>query len=500
MKLAGAKSSPSWTMSDLEAALGDLKNNKSRDPEGLINELFKKNVIGENLKESILVMCNKLKIDQLIPLFMNYANVTTVHKKGSKFLLENERGIFRVAVLRYILMRLIYNDEYPGIDDNMSDCQMGARKRKGCRNNTFIVNGIIHDVMSSRKKTPVTLQIYDYRQMFDAINLEQAISDVFDVGMDNDNLTLVYKANKEIKMAVNTPSGLSERKDIFNVVLQGDTWGSLLASVQVDSIGKEVELSGYGYQYKDLLSVSLLGLVDDLIGVTEAGFKAQQMNALLNIKTAEKRLQFGETKCKSMLISKNPDNILDSNLMVDKWDVQHVDNPATGDSDIQETYSGQVPIDKTDKQKYLGFMISSKGDNMVNIKEMKNKSIWVIRKIFTKLDSLNLKKYYFECGILFLNTILRSSILYACETYYNLKETEVRQLEMLEEVFLRRLLKTSRGCPISQLYLETGHYPARFEIKMIRLLFLKYILNENPRSLMYKFLQLPSPTSAWTSG
>ena len=91
--------------------------------------------------------------------------------------------------------------------------------------------------------------------MFDAINLEQAISDVFDVGMDNENLTLVYKANKEIKMAVNFPTWLSERKDIFNVVLQGDSWGSLLASVQVDSIGKEVELSGYGYQYKDVLPV-----------------------------------------------------------------------------------------------------------------------------------------------------------------------------------------------------------------------------------------------------
>ena len=228
----------------------------------------------------------------------------------------------------------------------------------------------------------------------------------------------------------------------------------------------------------------------DLIGVTEAGFKAQQMNALLNVKKAEKRLQFGETKCKSMLISKNSDNVLDSNLMVDKWDVQHVDNPVTGDTDIQETYLGLVPIEKTDKQKYLGFMISSRGDNMINIKEMKNKSTWVTRKIFTKLDSLNLKKYYFECGILFLNTILRSSILYACETYYNLKETEVRQLEMLEEGFLRRLLKTSKGCPISQLYLETGHYPARFEIKKIRLLFLKYILNENPESLIYKFLQL----------
>ena len=63
---------------------------------------------------------------------------------------------------------------------NMSDCQMGGRKRKGCRNNIFIINGIIHNVMSSK---PALLQIYDYRQMFDAINLEQALSSIFDAGL-----------------------------------------------------------------------------------------------------------------------------------------------------------------------------------------------------------------------------------------------------------------------------------------------------------------------------
>ena len=45
MKLASAIKSKLWTMSDLETALGDLKNNRSRDPYGLINEIFKKNLI-----------------------------------------------------------------------------------------------------------------------------------------------------------------------------------------------------------------------------------------------------------------------------------------------------------------------------------------------------------------------------------------------------------------------------------------------------------------------
>ena len=44
-----------------------------------------------------------------------------------------------------------------------------------------------------------------------------------------------------------------------------------------------------------------------------------------------------------------------------------------------------------------------------------------------------MRKYYFECGMLFMNVMLRSSILYASETYYNLKENEIRQLERVEE-------------------------------------------------------------------
>ena len=71
LKLAEVRPTRLWEMSDLEVALSDLKNNKSRDPEGLINELFKKNVIGEDLKKSLLMMCNRLKVEQIIALFMN---------------------------------------------------------------------------------------------------------------------------------------------------------------------------------------------------------------------------------------------------------------------------------------------------------------------------------------------------------------------------------------------------------------------------------------------
>ena len=90
-------------------------------------------------------------------------------------------------------------------------------------------------------------------------------------------------------MAVNTPDGPTDRKTIENSVLQGDVFGSLMASVQVDSIGKECAAAGYGYKYKNFIPVGMLGLVDDTICISEAGFKAQMLNVFFNIKTAEKK-------------------------------------------------------------------------------------------------------------------------------------------------------------------------------------------------------------------
>ena len=491
MKLAESRKSPEWTMKDLEKALADLKNNKSRDFEGFINEIFKANVIGENMKRSLLTMLNKCKWHKLIPIYMNFTNITTVPKRGSRIEPKNERGIFRVAIVRAILMRLIYNTKYKKIDRNMSDCQMGGRKNKGCKNNIFVINGIIHEVLRSKKNKAIVLQIYDYAQMFDSIDLQQALCDIYDAGVDDDCLALLYDANKEIHMSVKTPTGLTDRQILTDIVLQGDTFGSILASVQVDTIGKECMKEGFGYLYKNILPVGFLGLVDDIIGITEAGIDAHKMNAFMNVKTAEKTLQFGQTKCKSMLVGRNTENVINNELVVDTWTVGY-----DAEDDIIESYSGQKAIGKTDQYKYLGFMISNKGDNMVNITQMKQKSIGVIRNIFKKLNSLNLRKYYFECALILMNAILRPTILYASDMYYNLKESEVRQLERIEEGYLRKVLKTTKGCPIVQIYLELGQAPARFEIQKMRCLYLKYILSQDEDSLLFKFFKLQEEQSS----
>ena len=100
------------------------------------------------------------------------------------------------------------------------------------------------------------------------------------------------------------------------------------------------------------------------------------------------------------------------------------DNQDNGKFVLEESFCGLVEIEKVKTQTYLGFVISSSGDNMAHIRSAKNKGT-VISKIMSKLNSLNLQKYNFECAMILLNAILRLSLLYACDMIYNLKESEI---------------------------------------------------------------------------
>ena len=109
-------------MKKLDFVLQNLKSGKCRDPDGMIREVFKHEVIGEDLKNSLLIMLNKIKETGTLPDFMKVVNIHAIYKgKGEYTDLESERGIFIVSILRTILMKMIYEDKYPTIDKSMSD-------------------------------------------------------------------------------------------------------------------------------------------------------------------------------------------------------------------------------------------------------------------------------------------------------------------------------------------------------------------------------------------
>ena len=121
-------------MDELEKSMSALNKGKARYPHGLCEEIFQIQVLGTNLKESLLLLLNKIKEEGVISSFMRESMVTTIPKSGSKFQLKNERGIFQLSIIRSILLRLIYEIKYETINARMSESNIGARKGKGCQN------------------------------------------------------------------------------------------------------------------------------------------------------------------------------------------------------------------------------------------------------------------------------------------------------------------------------------------------------------------------------
>ena len=310
LQLSKKRKSKPWTLTNLEKAIKGLKKEKARDPNGLVNEIFKDGVAGKDFKLSLLSFFNRMKETNFIPDFVRMSDVATIYKgRGEKCNLQNDRGVFLVTVYRSLLMRLIYLDSYEELDFSMSDSQVGARKRKNVRNHIWVLNGIICDILSTKKKTPVDIGIYDYRQCFDSLWIQECMNDLYQGGIQDDKFALLYNMNSKVKVAIKTPVGKTKRSIITNAVMQGDVFGPMMCGKTVDEIGKECLVEEkYVYKYKGEVDIPPLAMLDDLICISECGHKTTMAHSYIKFKTLSKKLQFGPLKCKKMHIGKSKDD------------------------------------------------------------------------------------------------------------------------------------------------------------------------------------------------
>jgi hypothetical protein len=116
----------------------------------------------------------------------------------------------------------------------------------------------------------------------------------------------------------------------------------------------------------------------------------------------------------------------------------------------------------------------------------------------TKLEGTVFGPFYFEVGLILRGSNLINGILTNSEAWYGLKTCEVEQLEMVDETMLRRFLEAGKCTPKEMLYLETGTIPLRFIIRVRRLMYFHYLLNEEENSLVNQFLriQMENPSKA----
>ena len=185
-------------------------------------------------------------------------------------------------MFRSILEKLIYHDEYYKIDANLSDANVGARKGRNIRDNLFVVNAITNSIKQGSEEA-VDICAYDAEKCFDTLWTYECINDLYEAGLQNDRLTLLFKMNASAQVAIKTPHGMTERVSILNIIMQGTTWGSLFCTTTMDKLPQKIYKDpSLLYMYKGQVSVPPLEMVDDILTVEKCGLTSLAMNAEVN--------------------------------------------------------------------------------------------------------------------------------------------------------------------------------------------------------------------------
>ena len=464
-----------WTPENLLNVLKGLKKNKSADPNGLIYELFRPEIIGTDLFASLLMLCNNVKDQLLIPQFMTLTDITSIYKqKGEKSDLENDRGLFGASKVRSIIEKLVIQDTYENIDDFMSDSNVGGRKNRNIRDNLFAIYAVINDAVKNKKD--IDIQFYDISKCFDAMWTEETMNDIFDAGLQGDKFALLSLMNRKCWVKVKTPVGDTERFELNNIEMQGTVTAPLKCAVQMETLGKYCYTYNTGiYYYKDVCGVPPLGMIDDISGIAKCQEKSVILNSIINAKIESKKLEFNLKKCTNMHIGPNKQNCTPLKI------------------------HGKEMM-STNTQTYLGDTISNTGSNTENIKQRCKIGHAAISQIKSLLKDMNMGKFGIQIGLILRDSIFVSKMLLNSEVWYCVTQSQITELEKIDRILLRYILGAHSKTGIEWLYADTGRLNMESLMQIRRLMYLWHVLCRDKDELIrrvYDTQKVASNTGDW---
>ena len=231
------------------------------------------------------------------------------------------------------------------MEENLTDCNIGGRKKRNIRDNIFVINAIMNSIRKGNENA-VDFQIYDIEKCFDNLWLHEVSNCLYQAGLNNDKLPLLFLENNTAHVAVKTSGGISCCVNIYDIIMQGSVWGSICCVVLMDRLGQiAYENPDLLYYYKGLVATPPLQMVDDILGVQNCSRKSLRMNGVINTFIELEKLTLSSEKCRNVHVGKSKTDCHPLKVHEEKMKRSE-----------QETYLG----DKIDKSGVLKHIIGAR--------------------------------------------------------------------------------------------------------------------------------------------
>jgi hypothetical protein len=330
---------------------------------------------------------------------------------------------------------------------NISKLQAGGTENRSTYHQTFLLRSCINH--AKYIGTTLFLTLYDFKQCFDNLWLDDSILSMWKLGLETDMLPLIYNMNEESRVTVKTPLGNTNSFTIPKICKQGTVLIPPMCSASIAECCDEHRTGGASI---GSLVIRSLAFMDDLMDLNTTVRDSCMAHNEVTFFSKKKKMPLNEDKCICMAInSKHPHPM----------PVLTLNNK----------------ILKVEKQaKYLGDVFNENGNYQGLIQDRKNVAIRCLVSCMADCRAITRGVKSIRSMLLLYKSVYLQTIIFNSEAWDNLTTSDYNQLNILQMKFLKRILQVPKSTPNCIVMLELGVTPIEIEIKSRQLNFLHKIL------------------------
>ena len=431
---------------ELVKCINSLANNKATGLDDIPNEAYK--ILNSSSLEFVLFIINECLFSETCPKSWKFGVMTFIHKKGDKGDIKNYRPITLLNHFRKMLEAILWIRLRKWSEDNniIALCQAGFRERRGCPEQTLVLQHAIDKAKYIKKDVWITF--LDLKNAYDSVSHVGLLYKLMKIGLSPKFVRFIKDWLIGMKCSI-----FNDRFERFFTIERGVPQGSILSpflfNAYINDLALNEEIHNLGVNLTGEYRIGSILYADDTALLSHSQNEAQtQLNIM-----CQWSLDWG--------LSIHPGK---TEVMVFKFDKNY--NKKKEPLCLGEN----IILNFCNSFKYLGIMFDKRSSTigLQNLEKSKKKFNSLI-SLFSKygnMDGNSLTRIF--------KSILRSTLIYGCEIFPVRREYEIFQRNIG-----KRILGTYSNISTRLVYAILGWWRLETFVSKNCLNFAQRVVNSN---------------------
>ncbi|KAL0818556.1 hypothetical protein ABMA28_008995 [Loxostege sticticalis] len=393
-------SSMSFTEGEISKELKNLDTSKGPGPDGLPPHFLK--LTSGSICKPLYIIYNKCMTEGVFPKVWKCANITPVHKSGSRHNVEQYRPISILSTLSKVFERLVHNQVYPILHNVIISEQHGFVKQRSTTTNLLTFTNTLFETVDDGVQMDAVYT--DFKKAFDKVDHELLLDKIAFNGIRGNLLRWFssYILNRSQKVVINGYQ--SGSVSVTSGVPQGSILGPLLFIIFINDIKECFQNSKFLLYADDLKAYKPVKTIEDCVSFQNDLDK-------LSAYCVTNKLQLSIPKCHYVSFTKNK-NVL-------HFDYKLCDTALVRVHDLRD----------------LGIQLDSKLHLNIHVENIIKKAYRMYG--FVMRSTLDFKR---PSTYLYLyKTLIRSQLEYAVPIWNPYYKKYIEEIEKIQDKFLRAM-------------------------------------------------------------